>query len=188
MQCQGLLPSHFITLQYSAGGKWTTYRLMAQDAVDRAVAEGGLKADACSTAHLKLIGSGALAWLLAGPSPCCSFAALLLLYRAARAFGMPQAEPCNDGGAVNVLPIHLIHINRDRPATLHAEGYHPALFTEVAQNYVVPHRPGAIDTNVAKYLVGEALASNCGLIELRCSFMIASAMWPLLPTVVFTVC
>ena len=38
---------------------------------------------------------------------------------------------------------------------LHTEGYHPALFTEVAQNYVVPHRPGAIDTNVAKYLVGE---------------------------------
>lgn len=40
-------------------------------------------------------------------------------------------------------------------ATNIAEGYHPALFTEVAQNYVVPHRPGAIDTNVAKYLVGE---------------------------------
>lgn len=33
---------------------------MAQDAIDRAVAEGGLKADACSTAHLKLIGSGEL--------------------------------------------------------------------------------------------------------------------------------
>lgn len=33
-------------------------------------------------------------------------------------------------------------------------GYYPALFTEVAQNYVVPHRPGAIDTRVAKYLVG----------------------------------
>jgi glycerol-3-phosphate dehydrogenase len=80
-------PDGLITV---TGGKWTTYRLMAQDAIDRAVAEGGLKADACSTAHLKLIGS---------------------------------------------------------------EGYHSALFTEVAQNYVVPHRPGAIDTNVAKYLV-----------------------------------
>lgn len=33
---------------------------MAQDAIDRAVAEGGLKADACSTAQLKLIGSGEL--------------------------------------------------------------------------------------------------------------------------------
>ena len=36
-----------------------------------------------------------------------------------------------------------------------AEGFYPALFTEIAQNYIVPHRPGAIDTNVAKYLVGE---------------------------------
>lgn len=25
---------------------------------------------------------------------------------------------------------------------------------QVAQNYVVPHRPGAIDTHVAKYLTG----------------------------------
>ena len=35
-----------------------------------------------------------------------------------------------------------------------AVGYSPALFTEVAQNYTVPHRPGAIDTQVAKYLAG----------------------------------
>lgn len=35
-----------------------------------------------------------------------------------------------------------------------AAGYSPALFTEVAQNYTVPHRPGAIDTQVAKYLAG----------------------------------
>lgn len=35
-----------------------------------------------------------------------------------------------------------------------ALGYTPALFTEVAQNYTVPHRPGAIDTNVAKHLAG----------------------------------
>ncbi|EFN54037.1 hypothetical protein CHLNCDRAFT_136099 [Chlorella variabilis] len=34
-----------------------------------------------------------------------------------------------------------------------SDGYYPALFTEVAQNYTVPHRPGAIDTRVAKYLV-----------------------------------
>lgn len=37
-----------------------------------------------------------------------------------------------------------------------ADGFNPALFTEIAQNYVVPHRPGAIDTHVAKYLVGES--------------------------------
>jgi hypothetical protein len=45
-------------LSAAAGGKWTTYRLMAQDAIDRAVAEGRLQAGACSTAHLKLIGAG----------------------------------------------------------------------------------------------------------------------------------
>lgn len=80
-------PDGLITV---TGGKWTTYRLMAQDAIDRAVAEGKLFADQCSTTSLKLIGS---------------------------------------------------------------DGFYPALFTEVAQNYVVPHRPGAIDTRVAKYLV-----------------------------------
>lgn len=32
---------------------------MAQDAIDRAVGEGGLRAEACTTAGLKLIGSGA---------------------------------------------------------------------------------------------------------------------------------
>jgi hypothetical protein len=37
---------------------------------------------------------------------------------------------------------------------LGAAGYSPALFTNVAQNYTVPHRPGAIDTRVAKHLAG----------------------------------
>ena len=36
-----------------------------------------------------------------------------------------------------------------------AQGYSPALFTDVAQHYRVPHRPGAIDTRVARYLAGE---------------------------------
>ena len=45
-----------------------------------------------------------------------------------------------------------------------AEGFYPALFTEVAQNYTVPHRPGAIDTRVAKYLVGE-LAAGAGAVS-----------------------
>ena len=35
-----------------------------------------------------------------------------------------------------------------------AQGYTPALFTDVAQHYRVPHRPGAIDTRVARYLAG----------------------------------
>ena len=74
-----------------AGGKWTTYRLMAEDAIDTAVRVGGLEAKArpCATARLQLVG---------------------------------------------------------------AAGWSPALFTEVAQGYRVPHRAGAIDTRVAKHL------------------------------------
>ncbi|GAB4813967.1 hypothetical protein N2152v2_001013 [Parachlorella kessleri] len=72
------------------GGKWTTYRLMAEDAVDKVCSVAGLHSAPSVTATLPLLG---------------------------------------------------------------AEGYYPALFTEVAQNYTVPHRPGAIDTRVAKYLV-----------------------------------
>lgn len=44
---------------------------------------------------------------------------------------------------------------------LGAAGYSPALFTNVAQNYTVPHRPGAIDTRVAKHLAG-AVPTTCG--------------------------
>ena len=73
-----------------AGGKWTTYRLMAEDAVNAAVASAKLSAARpCVTAALTLVG---------------------------------------------------------------AAGWSPALFTEVAQGYTVPHRPGAIDTRVAKHL------------------------------------
>lgn len=72
------------------GGKWTTYRLMAQDAIDAAVKNAGLStAQPCSTTGLRLVGG---------------------------------------------------------------HGFNDALFTEVAQSYVVPHRPGAIDTRVAKHL------------------------------------
>ena len=76
-----------------AGGKWTTYRLMAEDAIDKALAGGRLSAAGpCRTKELPLMG---------------------------------------------------------------AQGYTPALFTDVAQHYRVPHRPGAIDTRVARYLAGE---------------------------------
>ena len=75
-----------------AGGKWTTYRRMAEDAVDLACLNGRIPQGlACQTSHLPLVG---------------------------------------------------------------ATGYDTALFTEVAQNYTVPHRPGAIDTRVAKHLAG----------------------------------
>ncbi len=43
-----------------------------------------------------------------------------------------------------------------------AARYSPALFTEVAQNYTVPLRPGAIDTQVAKYLAGAVPAAGGG--------------------------
>lgn len=77
------------------GGKWTTYRKMAEDAIDYAAAVGKV------------------------PEPL---------------------KPCQTYS----LPL------------LGAVGYHPALFTEIAQNYVVPHRPGAIDTAVAQHLTREA--------------------------------
>jgi len=80
-------------MKVNAGGKWTTYRRMAEDAVDLACLNGRVPQGlACQTSHLPLVG---------------------------------------------------------------ATGYDTALFTEVAQNYTVPHRPGAIDTRVAKHLAGK---------------------------------
>ncbi|KAK9832160.1 hypothetical protein WJX74_001006 [Apatococcus lobatus] len=80
-------PDGLITV---TGGKWTTYRLMAEDAINAAIATRRLPwAGSCGTHRLSLIGTA---------------------------------------------------------------GWNSALFTEVAQNYTVPHRPGAIDTRVAKHL------------------------------------
>nr|WP_249116107.1 glycerol-3-phosphate dehydrogenase/oxidase [Azoarcus sp. L1K30] len=41
------------------GGKWTTYRVMAEDAVDAAQAAGGLRSRSSGTAHLRLHGAPA---------------------------------------------------------------------------------------------------------------------------------
>ncbi|KNC77028.1 hypothetical protein SARC_10500 [Sphaeroforma arctica JP610] len=72
------------------GGKWTTYRLMAEDAVNKAIEQCNLVTPReCQTANIKLTG---------------------------------------------------------------AVGYKPTTFTEIAQSYTVPHRPGHIDTQVAKHL------------------------------------
>lgn len=50
-----------------AGGKWTTYRKMAQDAIDLAVQQAGLKhASPCRTVHLPLVGAAG-----ASPPPAC---------------------------------------------------------------------------------------------------------------------
>lgn len=73
-----------------SGGKWTTYRKMAEDGIDKAISIGNLKAKGkCCTVMLPLLGA-------------------------------PQ--------------------------------WTATTFTEIAQNYVVPHRPGAIDTRVAHHL------------------------------------
>lgn len=90
-----VLRDHLVTVSDDGlvtvtGGKWTTYRLMAKDALDACVTSGQLPhSPPSTTTHLQLRGSG---------------------------------------------------------------GFSPALFTRVAQNYTVPHRPGAIDTRVAKHL------------------------------------
>jgi len=44
-------PQGLITI---AGGKWTTYRQMAEEVIDRAASEAGLSARACRTANLPL--------------------------------------------------------------------------------------------------------------------------------------
>ena len=41
---------------FCAGGKWTTWREMAQDVVDRVTAERGLRASRCKTRDLGLLG------------------------------------------------------------------------------------------------------------------------------------
>jgi glycerol-3-phosphate dehydrogenase len=48
-----VLPSGLI---HVTGGKWTTYRSMAEHAVDKAVLYGGLKTTKCKTSHLKIHG------------------------------------------------------------------------------------------------------------------------------------
>ncbi|MGC9665514.1 glycerol-3-phosphate dehydrogenase/oxidase [Planosporangium sp. 12N6] len=48
------------------GGKLTTYRRMARDAVDAAVAVGRLRAGPCRTAHLPLVGAGTATGVPAG--------------------------------------------------------------------------------------------------------------------------
>jgi glycerol-3-phosphate dehydrogenase len=45
-------PSGLVTI---TGGKWTTYRKMAEDAVDAAIHSGGLTFARCATEHLQLV-------------------------------------------------------------------------------------------------------------------------------------
>lgn len=60
---ESILRDHFIEVSISnmitiAGGKWTTYRLMASDTLDRAITVGDLKPDTvCKTQDTKLLGA-----------------------------------------------------------------------------------------------------------------------------------
>jgi len=61
---EGLVRSHVVKVDEGgmvtiAGGKWTTYRAMAEEAVDTAVEVAGLKdiAGKCCTQELRLVGS-----------------------------------------------------------------------------------------------------------------------------------
>lgn len=49
-------PSGLVTI---SGGKWTTYRFMAEQAVDRVVASGGLTAGPCRTFDMRILGGEA---------------------------------------------------------------------------------------------------------------------------------
>ena len=60
---EALVRNHLITISQSglvtiAGGKWTTYRAMAEETVDHAIERFGLKAtSACRTKEVQLVGS-----------------------------------------------------------------------------------------------------------------------------------
>ena len=59
---QSLVRNHMINISESglltiAGGKWTTYRSMAEETVDAAIKEFGLEQRPCQTTKVKLVGS-----------------------------------------------------------------------------------------------------------------------------------
>lgn len=74
-----------------AGGKWTTYRKMAEDVINKAIIVAGLEERACSTMHLQLHG-----WLPSSankqgcdPSYGSDNHAIELLIRTSRSLGKP---------------------------------------------------------------------------------------------------
>jgi glycerol-3-phosphate dehydrogenase len=79
------------------GGKLTTYRRMAQDAVDRAVKVAGLAAGSCRTASLPLVGAGTPTELssLQGPPRLVrrfGMEAPTVLAHAVEVTGLPEAD------------------------------------------------------------------------------------------------
>lgn len=95
------------------GGKLTTYRRMAQDAVDAVVAQRGLAAGGCRTANLPLVGAAARTTLAALPDPVrlvrrYGVEATAVLSRSAATTGLSESDllaPVVDG-----LPVTLAEL------------------------------------------------------------------------------
>ena len=83
-----------------AGGKWTTYRLMAEQVVDRAAAVGGLRPVPCTTAVLKLHGCPD------GPAPGAD-----RRRSARRPAATPTAIYGSDAGLLAGLPGHQLRLH-----------------------------------------------------------------------------
>lgn len=85
------------------GGKWTTYRHMASDALDRAVAGAGLKAAACRTASLPLVGAEGYGPSLAGDLVRRYSLATDVAEHMARAYGGEAFEVVQLGSGIGLL-------------------------------------------------------------------------------------
>jgi glycerol-3-phosphate dehydrogenase len=92
------------------GGKLTTYRRMAQDAVDRALASSGVTAGPCRTTRLPLLGAAPREELAGVRAPA----------RLVRRFGTEAAEVLADAVAVTGLAEEelLRPVSSSIPATL----------------------------------------------------------------------
>ena len=109
-----------------AGGKFTTYRLMARDVVDAAVADFGRWVPASVTDQLPLLGADGLA------------AAAAEAERLAEDYGLPRAAVEHLLDRYGTLTEEVLELTRDNPALAQplAPG-HPYLAAEVA--YAVTH-------------------------------------------------
>src|SRR5450755_3808438 len=109
-----------------AGGKFTTYRLMARDVVDAAVADFGRDVPASVTDQLPLLGADGLA------------AAAAEAERLAEDYGLPQAAVEHLLDRYGTLTEEVLELTRDNPALAQPLApWHPYLAAEVA--YAVTH-------------------------------------------------
>jgi glycerol-3-phosphate dehydrogenase len=109
-----------------AGGKFTTYRLMARDVVDAAVADFGRSVPSSVTDQLPLLGADGLAAVRAGAG------------RLAEDYGLPRATVEHLLGRYGTLASEVLDLIRADPGLAQplADG-HPYLRAEVA--YAVTH-------------------------------------------------